>query len=204
MLEKDYYHTLGVSRNASQDEIKKAFRRLALKYHPDRCPGNPESEDRFKEINEAYAVLSDRDKRSEYDHFGPQRFRRRYREDDLFRAFDFEGLFREFGLRFDDDFLDRFSCGRRWKRCGGDRRKFWRRGFHRGFPFEAVEWERNVHDLPVSQKEATYGTEREIVVETDGRQRRYLVRIPPGVMNGTILRIPLEEEPVYFEVRLAP
>ncbi len=195
MVEKDYYHTLGVSRNASQEEIKKAFRKMALMYHPDRCQGNPEREERFKEINEAYAVLGDRDKRREYDHFDPQRFRRRYREDDLFR---------EFELRFDDDFLDQFSCGRRWKRRGGGRRKFWRRGFHLGFPFEAVEWERNIHDLPVSQREATYGTEREIVVETNGRQRRYLVRIPPGVMNGTRLRIPLEEKTILLEVRLVP
>lgn len=202
MAERDYYSILGVGQDTSDEEIKKAFRRLALKYHPDRCPGDPESEERFKEINEAYAVLGDRDKRREYDHFGPQRFRRRYRENDLFRAFDFEGLFREFGLRFDDDFLDQFSCGRRWKRCGGGRRKFWRRGFHRGFPFEGVEWERNIHDLPVSQKEATYGTEREIVVETNGRQKRYLVRIPPGVMNGTRVRIPLEEKTILLEVRL--
>jgi len=204
MVEKDHYHTLGVSRNASQEEIKKAFRILALKYHPDHCQGDPESEEQFKEINEAYAVLGDRDKRREYDHFGPQRFRRRYREDDLFRVFDFEAIFGEFGLRFDEDLVDRFFCGRRWKRCGGGRRKFWRRGFYGGFPFETVEWAGNIHDLPVSQKEATYGTEREIVVQTNGRRRRYLIRIPPGLANGTRLRIPLEEEAIYFEVRLLP
>jgi curved DNA-binding protein len=202
MDEKDYYSILGLSRNASDQEIKKAFRKLALMYHPDRCQGDPKSEERFKEINEAYAVLSDRDKRREYDHFGPQPFRRRYREDDLFRVFDFEAIFGEFGLRFDEDFVDRVFCGRRWKRCWGGRRKFWRRGFYGGFPFETVEWERNIHDLPVSQKEATYGTEREIVVETNGRQRRYLVRIPPGVTNGTRLQVPLEEQTILLEVRL--
>jgi curved DNA-binding protein len=204
MVEKDYYHTLCVSRNASQEEIKRAFRRLALQYHPDRCQGDPESEERFKEINEAYAVLGDRDKRREYDHFGPQWFHRRYREDDLFGAFDFEVIFGEFGLRFDENFFDRFFCGRRWRRCGGGRRKFWRRGIHREFPFEAVEGQKNIHDLPVSRNEAIHGTEREIVVETNARQSKYLVRIPAGVMNGTILRIPLEEEPIYFAVRLVP
>ncbi|MFB0506608.1 MAG: DnaJ domain-containing protein [Thermodesulfobacteriota bacterium] len=105
MVEKDYYKILGLNRNASDEQIKKAFRRLALKYHPDRCLGDPESEERFKEVNEAYAVLGDRDKRREYDHFGFNRFSRRYRKDDLFRAFDFEAIFGEFGLRFDEDFI---------------------------------------------------------------------------------------------------
>ena len=202
MAERDYYNILGVGRDTSDEEIKKAFRRLALKYHPDRCPGDPESEERFKEINEAYAVLGDGDKRREYDHFGPNRFSRRYREDDLFRAFDFEAIFEEFGLRFDEDFVDRFFCGRRWKRCGRGRRKFFRKGFNRDFPFKTMDWDRHIYDLPVSQNEATHGTEREIVVEMNGRQRRYLIRIPPGVMNGTKLRIPLEEKTIYFEVRL--
>jgi len=198
MGEKDYYSILGVSQNASDEEIKKAFRKLALKYHPDRCP---EGEERFKEINEAYAVLGDRDKRREYDHFGPNHFGRRYRADDLFRAFDFEAVFGEFGLRFDEDFVDRFFCGRRWKRgCG--RRKFLRRDFYRSSPFQTVDWKRHIYDLPVSQNEAIHGTEKEIVVEKNGRQRRYLIRIPPGVANGMRLRIPLEEEAIYFEVRL--
>ena len=67
---KDYYAILGVSKTASPEEIKKKFRKLALKYHPDRNPGNAESEARFKEISEAYEVLSDADKRSKYDKFG--------------------------------------------------------------------------------------------------------------------------------------
>lgn len=66
----DYYETLGVSRGASQDEIKKAFRQLALKYHPDRNPGDKQAEEKFKEINEAYSCLGDSEKRSQYDHGG--------------------------------------------------------------------------------------------------------------------------------------
>ncbi|AEB12245.1 molecular chaperone DnaJ [Marinithermus hydrothermalis] len=67
---KDYYAILGVSRDASQDEIKRAYRKLALKYHPDKNPGDKEAEERFKEINEAYSVLSDPEKRAQYDRFG--------------------------------------------------------------------------------------------------------------------------------------
>jgi curved DNA-binding protein len=204
MAERDYYNILGVGRDTSDEEIKKAFRRLALKYHPDRCPGDPESEERFKEINEAYAVLGNPEKRREYDYFGPHRFGRRYREDDLFRAFHFEDIFGEFGLRFDEDLVDSFFCGRRWKRCGRGRRKFSRRGFNRGFPLKSMDWDMRIYDLPVSRNEAIHGTEREVVVEMNGLRRRYLIRIPPGVTNGVKLRIPLEEETIYFDVRLLP
>lgn len=67
---RDYYEILGVSKNASDDEIKKAYRKLAVKYHPDRNPGDKEAEAKFKEINEAHEVLSDKQKRARYDQFG--------------------------------------------------------------------------------------------------------------------------------------
>lgn len=67
---KDYYSILGVSKSASADEIKKKFRKLALQYHPDRNPGNDAAEAKFKEISEAYEVLSDPEKRQKYDQFG--------------------------------------------------------------------------------------------------------------------------------------
>lgn len=103
---KDYYKTLGVNKDASQDEIKKAFRKLARKYHPDLNPGDKSSEQKFKEINEAYSVLGDAKKRAEYDQFGSSPFGaggpgfEGYRTYDSGQTFDFGG----FGDMFSDVF----------------------------------------------------------------------------------------------------
>src|SRR5438552_12694997 len=70
MMARDYYETLGVKRNASENEIKSAYRKLARQYHPDRNPGDKQAETKFKEVQEAYDVLSDKDKRAQYDRFG--------------------------------------------------------------------------------------------------------------------------------------
>ena len=70
MTTQDYYTVLGVQRNATPEEIKKAYRKLAVKYHPDKNQGKKEAEEKFKQINEAYEVLSDEEKRKKYDRFG--------------------------------------------------------------------------------------------------------------------------------------
>lgn len=121
---RDYYEILGVSKNASIDEIKKAYRTLALKYHPDRVSHEKkkEGEERFKEISEAYAVLSDSQKRSQYDQFGHAGIDQRYTYEDIFRGADFSSIFEDLGFGgsiFEDIFgFGDFFGGARRRRHG--------------------------------------------------------------------------------------
>lgn len=94
---RDYYEVLGVGKEADSKEIKSAYRKLALKYHPDRSQES-DAEEKFKEISEAYAVLSDPDKRKQYDQFGHAGIDGRYSQEDIFRGVDFEDLLRGFGF----------------------------------------------------------------------------------------------------------
>ena len=98
-MAKDFYEVLGLKKDASAEDIKKAYRQLALKFHPD-VNKSKEAEENFKEINEAYAVLSDPEKKKQYDAFGPEGFNQRYTEQDIFRGFDFEKIFRDMGIDF--------------------------------------------------------------------------------------------------------
>jgi curved DNA-binding protein len=97
-MAEDYYKILGVSKNASDEEIKKSYRKLAMKYHPDHTKGDKNAEEKFKKISEAYAVLSNKEKRKEYDTFGAEGFRQRFSQEDIFRGADFGDIFREFGF----------------------------------------------------------------------------------------------------------
>jgi molecular chaperone DnaJ len=148
MAEKrDYYEVLGVSRNASKDEIKDAYRKLAMQYHPDRNKA-PDAEEKFKEISEAYAVLSDNEKRQQYDTLGHAGFDQRYTAEDIFRGADFESIFRDIGFGFGDLFRTFFGGG-----FGGG-----------GFRERINRGQDLVYDLEITLEEAAKGTEKEIEV----------------------------------------
>lgn len=97
MTKRDYYEILGVARDADEATIKRAYRSLAMKYHPDRNPGDKQAIEKMKEINEAYAVLTDPEKRRLYDAFGHAGLEG-YSTADIYRGIDFDSIFREFGL----------------------------------------------------------------------------------------------------------
>ncbi|MBF0343821.1 MAG: molecular chaperone DnaJ [Nitrospirae bacterium] len=134
---KDYYETLGVSRNATPEEIKKAYRQLALKYHPDRNAGEKESEEKFKEINEAYSCLSDPNKRANYDRFGTADA----------AGMDYGPFSSHFGDIFDDFFGDIFRGA-----TGGARRQRPARGADLRY------------DMELSLKDAAFGAEKTITL----------------------------------------
>lgn len=107
---RDYYESLGVNRNSAKEEIKAAYRKLALQYHPDRNK-SAGAEERFKEISEAYAVLSDEEKKAQYDQFGHQGIGQRYTTEDIFRGANFDEVFRGTGFGGFESIFDTFFGG---------------------------------------------------------------------------------------------
>ena len=190
MANKDYYKILGVNKDVSDDKLKKAYRKLAMKYHPDHNKGDKRAEERFKEVNEAYAVLSDKDKRQQYDMFGAEGFHQRFSQEDIFRNFDFGQVFREFGFGSEDVF------GRVFGGMGGGRRPFGRGGgrFYSGGPFGRPGQQPQkggdlVMDLQVTLKEAVFGDSKVASFNRGGGVERVTVKIPPGISTGKKLRI---------------
>lgn len=216
---KDYYEILGVDRNASQKDIKKAYRRLARKYHPDVNPGDKEAEEHFKEINEAQEVLTDSEKRRKYDQLGAswQQWQRTGRDPS---GFDWSQWFAGapgggrvhvqygdasdlFGDMFGGGFSDFFEAifggmGRQGPQAWAGTRQA---GPRRGQDYE--------QPVEISLEEASSGTRR--VLEKDGR--RIEVKIPAGVKTGSKVRIAGEGAPgigggatgdLYLKVTVLP
>lgn len=169
MASKDYYDILGVKRNASEDEIKKAYRGLAKKYHPDLHPGNKTYEAKIKEINEAYGVLSDHKKKSDYDLTGQAVYEQGYGG---FRpeGFDFQNAGQNLGGGgLEDLFGDIFDAGRGRKRT--------RRG------------EDVIYEMEVDFLGAAKGTDVKLDFGKRTGHETLTVKIPPGVDTGSKVRV---------------
>ena len=195
---KDYYETLGVSRTASDADIKKAFRKLAREFHPDVAKDKKKAEDKFKEINEAYEVLSDPVKRKRYDELGANwKSGAEFRPPGGWESFaggrDFRGAgpggqeyeFHFGGTGFSDFFEQIFgSMNRGGMRGGGF-------GGQPGFAEEDFASRgRDIEgDIMVTLEEAMRGSVRAVSVQHDSRKETYQVKIPPGVTEGQRLRI---------------
>jgi curved DNA-binding protein len=188
----EYYKILGVEKAATADEIKKAYRKLALKYHPDKNPDNKQAEAKFKEINEAYAVLSDEKKRKEYDTYGSAGFQQRYSQEDIFRNFDLNDILGQFGFgggsggrtsfRFGGqggsspfDFFTQAGSG---GGCGG--------GSCRPQP---TKGEDQTYELSVTLADVLHGADKNISLRRNGETQNVSVKVPKGIESGKRLRL---------------
>jgi molecular chaperone DnaJ len=197
MMNKDYYEILGVARDAGPEEIKHAYRHLALRYHPDTNAGSTETADRFSEISEAYAVLGDPDKRGSYDVFGHAEFGGRPSGsgfETFFRTMQAQGGFGCKGRGMGGGF-GRGGCGRR--------RPFFS-GLHGSGAHPSA---RVVTDLPLTPQEALAGSEKEISITFGSATEQLLVKTPAGLKGGEMLMIKRENmvrirQDIYLRVTL--
>jgi curved DNA-binding protein len=218
----DYYNILGVSKTASHEEIKKAYRKLALKYHPDRTKGNKEAEERFKQISEAYAVLSDKEKRQQYDTFGAAGFQQRFSQEDIFRNFDLGSILREFGFDFGYG-AGAAGSGGGFRTAGGGNPfgTFFHQagagcgpGGCRGSRASSPVKGNDLHmELPLTLKEVLTGVEKTISLRRGSQMERVSVKVPAGIDHGKKLRVSGKGEPspaggpagdLYLQIRVEP
>ncbi|APJ02510.1 DnaJ C-terminal domain-containing protein [Silvanigrella aquatica] len=189
-----YYDILGVNKNATSDEIKKAYRKMAMQYHPDRNPGNKSAEDKFKEMSEAYAVLSDPEKKRQYDMLGDARFTQQQGagfQEDIFKNMDFDSIFREMGFSG----FGGFNGGGRFSGFGGGRtsqqqqRSSARRGGFRSEPEDYSRFDIE-HDLEIGFMDAYNGAERYVSFSlSNGESISTRIKVPAGIETGKKLRV---------------
>lgn len=189
-MSEDYYKTLGVEKGADQEEVKKAYRKLAMKYHPDRNPDNREAEEKFKKISEAYAVLSDPEKRKQYDTYGSDQFSQRYSQEDIFRNVDLNEILRGFGFGGTGGGGFR-SSGRR----GGFTFQTGGGGFEdifggRQSTYAMPQKGEDLHyNMSISLEEAVSGAEKQISLRSEHGINEITVKIPAGINTGKKLRL---------------
>ncbi len=188
----DYYEVLGVKKDNSAQDIKKAYRKLAMKYHPDRNKGDKEAEEKFKKISEAYAVLSDPEKRKQYDTFGESGFQQRYSQEDIFQGFDLGDILKEFGLG---------GMGGGFRASSGQGSPFetfffqgggpggGRASYHSPGQQQPVKGNDLTYELSVSLEEILSGSEKTISLRREGRTENVSVKIPRGMKAGQKLRL---------------
>lgn len=189
---RDYYKVLGVERSASADEIKKSYRKLAMQYHPDRNPGKKAAEEKFKELNEAYQVLSDPEKRARYDQLG-ESYSRYQQHGGAPGGFKWEDWYSQGAsggnVSYDVGDLNDFM--------GGGFSEFFSRIFggmggfgnpQHGANAQRRQVEKPTYDqnVEISLGEAYRGTVRRLEIEG----KAFEVKIPPGARNGTRVRVP--------------
>ncbi len=189
-MSEDYYKILGVGRTATEEEIKKAYRKLAMKFHPDHAKGDKSAEERFKKISEAYAVLSDAEKRREYDTFGSEGFRQRFSQEDIFRGFNINDILREFG----------FGGGESPGGPGGVRFTYGTGslfGAHARQPRPSRGADL-IYEMPLTLREAATGTTKSVTIQSQGTPERVTVKIPKGMTTGKKLRLAGKGNPGPF------
>jgi len=189
----DYYEILGVAKNSSTGDIKKAYRKLAMKYHPDRNKDNKEAEEKFKKISEAYAVLSDPEKRKQYDTFGASGFQQRYSQEDIFRNSNLGDILREFG------FGGQGSGGWSFKTSSGGGGTLFdsifeqvggqRPGRQPFGPGRTAKGGDLTFELAVSLSEVLTGSDKTVSLRREGRMENVSVKVPAGIQDGKKLRL---------------
>ncbi len=193
-MSDDYYRILGIDKKASAAEIKKAYRKLALKYHPDKTKGDKTLEDKFKKISEAYAVLSDPEKKNQYDTYGSADFQQRFSQEDIFRNFNLGDILKEFGFggSAGGGFSSAFGRGRQrggFSGMGGN--QFFHNMGGNGFgqrqqPVKGKDIE---YELPLTLNEIINGTKKTISINQGGTAKAIEVKIPKGLTQGKKIRL---------------